>query len=141
MNNIRRFIDIVEAPEGDVIDRPPVRTPDQQQKEVPVHLPGGFTVVILNDPITPMEVVVEAIIYATRLSPDEAIRRMMRAHQGGWAAIASYASRDVAETVADRMMNHARNNNKYDHYKRHTGHQGPWPFTAEVIEADGGNGE
>lgn len=141
--NIRELIKIVEAGDAEVIDRPPVldRPPVHQHQDVPLHLPGGFTVVILNDPVTPMEVVVEAVVAATRLSPDEAIRRMSRAHTQGWAAIASYASKDMAETIADRIMRHAQNNTKYDHYRPHIPYNDPWPLHAEVMEAgEGGNG-
>jgi ATP-dependent Clp protease adapter protein ClpS len=122
---------IIEQPE--VVDRPPVR----QREEVPLHVPGGATVVILNDPVTPAEVVVEAVVHGTGLSPDEAWRRVNRAHQGGWAPVASYASYDLAETVAERIMAHARNNTNYDHYRQFVRHQGPWPLTAEVTEAGG----
>jgi ATP-dependent Clp protease adapter protein ClpS len=140
--NIRELISIVEAGEADVIDRPPVhhRPPEQQRQEVPVHLPGGWTVVILNDPVTPFEVVIEAIVAATRLSPDEAVRRMHKAHTQGWAAIASYASKDMAETIADRIMRHAQQNDRYDKYRPHIPYNDPWPLSAEVIEAGDGNG-
>jgi hypothetical protein len=63
---------------------------------------------------------------------------MMRAHQGGWAAIASYASKDIAETIADRIMAHAQNNTRYEHYRTHPhfrNFQGPWPLHAEVMDA------
>jgi len=123
---------IIERPEDTVIDKPPVI----QKKEVPLHVPGGSTVVILNDPVTPAEVVVEAVVHGTGLSPEEAFRRVNQAHQGGWAAVASYGNRDIAETVADRIMSHARNNTSYDHYRQFVKHQGPWPLTAEVMDAD-----
>lgn len=117
---------------GEVIDRPPVK----QREEVPLHVPGGATVMILNDDVTPAEVVVAAVIYGTGLSAGAAIRRMEQAHQGGWAAIASYANRDVAETVASKIENHARNNTNYDHYRRFVNFHGPWPLAAEVMDAD-----
>jgi ATP-dependent Clp protease adapter protein ClpS len=132
MKTLREYIDLIENAE--VVDRPPVR----QQQEVPVNLPGGFTVMILNDNMTPAEVVVEAIVASTGLSESEATKRMMRAHRGGWAPIASYASKDMAETVADRMMRHAQQNTNYDHYRRHPhfrNFNGPWPLTAEVRDA------
>ena len=103
-------------------------------------MPGGSTVVIFNDGKTPAEVVVEAIVAATGLDPNEAFARMMRAHQGGWAPIAAYASRDVAETKAEQIMQHARSNTNYDHYRQHPALRnftGPWPLHAEVMDADG----
>jgi ATP-dependent Clp protease adapter protein ClpS len=135
-----RFLEIfLEA--GEVIDKPPVvnKPPAQQPKEIPLNSPGGATVMILNDDITPAEVVVEAIMYGTGLPAGEAIRRMESAHQGGWAAIASYANRDLAESVAQKIESHAQNNDRYDHYRRHIpprGHFGPWPLSVEVMDAE-----
>lgn len=129
---MKEFIDIIKEAESTVIDRPPV----SKQQEVPLNVPGGATVMILNDDITPWEVVVEAIMHGTGLSEAEAMRRMRRAHEGGWAPIASYASRDLAETVANRIQSHAMNNRSYDHYRRYSGYQGPWPLAVEVVDAE-----
>jgi len=116
-----------------VIDRPPV----QKKEEVPLHRPGGATVMILNDEYTPAEVVVEAIVAGTGLSPEEAMRRMMKAHTDGWVPIASYATRDMAETVASKIEQHARSNTRYDHYRKYMKNfQGPWPLSCEVMDAD-----
>lgn len=124
-----------EITDDTVIDKPPVRTP--QKTEVPLHIPGGATVMILNDDITPAEVVVEAIMYGTGMSASEAIRRMERAHQGGWAPIAAYASRDLAESVASKIEMHARSNKRYDHYKPHIPYTGEvWPLAVEVMDAE-----
>ena len=100
--------------------------------------PGGWTVMILNDGFTPHEVVVEAIVDVIGLNETQAYQRMMAAHQGGWAAIKSYGSKDLAETKAEQLMQHARSNTNYDHYRRHPhfkNFRGPWPLTAEVMEA------
>ena len=101
-----RFLEILL--EDEVVDKPPVtnKPPAQQPKEIPLNSPGGATVMILNDDITPAEVVVEAIMFGTGLPAGEAIGRMERAHQGGWAAIATYASKDVADSVASKIENH-----------------------------------
>jgi ATP-dependent Clp protease adapter protein ClpS len=131
--DIRRYLDIIR--EAEVADKPKVAPPEVAPTEVPLHVPGGATVVILNDKVTPFEVVVEAIMHGTGLAQDEAVRRMMQAHHTGWAPVASYASRDVAETVANKIETHARNNTKYDHYRRLNRHQGPWPLAAEVMDA------
>lgn len=128
--------ELFESPE--VVDRPPVR----QQQEVPLHVPGGATVVILNDPVTPYEVVVEAVVAGTGLSADEAARRVHHTHREGWSPVASYASVDMAETVARRIEQHARSNNRYDHYRPYIpyrgrrGYNGEWPLTCEVMDAD-----
>jgi len=123
---------IAEAHGADVVDR----TPAHHKQEVPLYVPGGATVVVLNDNVTPFEVVIEAIMHGTHLSEAEATKRMMAAHKNGWAAVASYGSRDLAETVAHKIEEHAAHNPNYDHYKQHTGHHGPWPLTCEVMDAD-----
>lgn len=140
MNSMRDLIKIVEnGPEVTVIDRPPVKK--KQSQDVPVHLPGGFTVVVLNDPVTPFEVAVEAVVAGTHLSPGEAIKRMMAAHKKGYAPVAAYATKDMAETVAENIEQHARANKSWDHlrpyvpYMGKTGYTGPWPLSCEVMES------
>ena len=133
MKTLREYIEIIEN--GEVVDRPPVH----HQAEVPLHIPGGSTVMVLNDDKTPAEVVVEAIVHGTGMSPEDAFKRMMRAHRGGWAPIAAYSSKDLAETVADRIMRHAQQNTNSDHYRAHPhfrNFRGPWPLTVEVMDAD-----
>jgi ATP-dependent Clp protease adapter protein ClpS len=85
---------------------------------VPLETPGGANVGILNDPVTPFNVVVEAVMAGTGLSESEATRRMVQAHTTGRAAVASYASRDLAETVAGRIEANAR----------------PWTLATYVVE-------
>ena len=132
MSSIKRYLDIVREADADVLDREKVT----QKQEVPLHVPGGATVVVLNDHVTPFEVAVEAVVAATGLSTSEASKRMMRAHTQGWAAVAAYANRDIAETIAAKIMQHARSNTNYDQYRRFTGHTGPWPLHAEVMDAE-----
>lgn len=106
--------------------------------EAPNKKPGGWTVMILNDDKTPAEVVIEAIVDVMGMSASQAYQKMMQAHKGGWAAIKSYGSKDLAETKAEELMAHARSNDGYDHYRTHPhfrNFQGPWPLTAEVMEA------
>ena len=128
-----------------VIDRPKTGAP-VHPKEMELNKPGGFNVVILNDEITPAEVVVEALMAAVGLSKAAATKRMLRTHRGGWFVVATYSSADVAETIAERIMQHARGNTGYDHYRTHPSlpathpirrHKGPWPLAAEVMEAGG----
>lgn len=116
------------------IDLDDVRVTSRQ--EVPLYVPGGATVVVLNDNHTPFEVVIEAIVAATNLSEGEAARRMMQAHQQGWSPVASYPTRDIAETVASNIENHAANNDRYEMYKRVQNWRGPWPLTCDVMDAD-----
>lgn len=132
---LRKLIDIVREAE-EVIDRPPTR----QREEVPLHIPGGFTVCIQNDPITPFQVVVEAIVAATGMDVGEAARRMMQAHTSGLAPVAAYASRDVAETRASQIEQHARSNRRWDELRPMIpprGYYEPWPLQTEVLDAGG----
>lgn len=121
--------------EAIVIDK--VKTPVATPVEVPMDKPGGFTVVLLNDPVTPFEVVIEAIMYGASLSEAEAIKRMMKAHRNGWSPVAAYASKDIADTVANKIQIHARGNTRFDKYRVLSNHKGPWPLTAEVMESGG----
>ncbi len=130
MRSIRHYINILE--DTGVLDRERVI----QKQEVPLHVPGGATVVVLNDHVTPFEVAVEAVAASTGLSESEASTRMMKAHKQGWAAVAAYANKDIAESVAYKIMRHARGNTNYDHYRRFVKHIGPWPLTAEVMDAE-----
>jgi len=50
--------------------------------ELPLQEPGGFTVVLLNDHVTPAEVVIEAVMAATGFSESKAVERVMAAHTG-----------------------------------------------------------
>jgi ATP-dependent Clp protease adapter protein ClpS len=113
-----------------VIDRPTVVV-----DKFPIEVPGGATVMLLNDPITPGMLVIEAIVASTGLSHSEAIRRVMTAHKGGWSAIAAYGSRDIAETIAAKIVHFVQTNQHYESYKQITKHTGPWPLTVEVVEA------
>lgn len=126
--------------EAEVADRPPelAKPPVGQQQEKSADKPGGFTVMILNDGMTPAEVVIEAISSVTGMSQEAAFDKMMKAHQGGWAPIKSYGSKDLAETIAHGIMRHAQQNDRYDQYRRHPhfrNFKGPWPLTAEVMDA------
>jgi len=134
--NFRKLLNELE-----VLDRPPVKQP----QEIELDKPGGFNVVLLNDNVTPFEVVLEALRSVLGLSEQGAFKRMMRAHRGGWHVVATYASSDVAETMAERLMSHCRDNTNYDHYRNMPGiprapngpggFKGSWPTTFEVMEA------
>lgn len=117
----------------EVIDRPPTVTP--VEATVPVEVPGGATVMLLNNPVTPFEVVLEALMSATGLSHAEAYKRMMKCHQNGWHPVASYGSVDVAQTVADKITRHAAANGRYERYRPLVKHMGPWPLDTEVMDA------
>jgi ATP-dependent Clp protease adapter protein ClpS len=107
------------------------------EKEIELNKPGGFNIMILNNPVTPFEVVVEALMSVLGLSEAEAHKRMMRAHKGGWACVATYGSKDVAETKANAIERAAANNKGYDRYRKFVKYNGPWPLDVEVMEAGG----
>jgi ATP-dependent Clp protease adapter protein ClpS len=133
-NPLRHYINIIESAE--VTDRPNVT----QREEVPLHIPGGFTVCIRNDPVTPFQVVIEAVVAATGLSVGEATKRMMQAHTQGLAPVAAYASKDVAETKANQIEMHARRNQRWDELRPlipPRGYFDPWPLQTEVLDAEG----
>jgi ATP-dependent Clp protease adapter protein ClpS len=137
--NIKPLKEYIREAEA-VVDAPPelAKPPVGQEKEKSADKPGGFTVMILNDGYTPFEVVLEAISSVTGMSQADAYQKMMRAHQGGWAPIKSYSSKDLAETIAHGIMRHAQQNDRYDHYRQHPhfrNFRGPWPLTAEVMDA------
>ena len=134
--NIRKLLDVLN--ELEVKDPTVKNTPAANTEEIPLNQPGGFNVVILNDPVTPAEVVAEAVAAAVGIDIDVAWERMESAHRSGWAVVATYAQSDIAETVADRIMQHARANRRYDRYRPHIpprGYFDPWPLAAEVMEA------
>lgn len=128
----------------DTIEKPSVANKTSTQ-EIPLNKPGGFNVVLLNDNVTPFEVVVEALQAVLGLPASVATKRMMQAHHGGWIVVATFASADVAETKANRLTQHCQNNKNYDHYRTMPGipkyprgpgqYQGPWPTTFDVMEA------
>jgi ATP-dependent Clp protease adapter protein ClpS len=122
---------LLQVLESEVLDR------QASSKEVELNKPGSFNVCILNDPVTPGMLVLEAIVHVIKISPAEAMRRVMTAHRGGWAVVATYSSKDVAETKASLLEDYVRNDKKYDDYHQYTGHAGAWPFTVEVMEAGG----
>lgn len=114
-----------------VIDRvvAPVAT------EAPIEVPGGATVMLLNNHVTPFEVVLEALMFGTGLAHAECYRRMMKTHTNGWHPIASYGSADIAQSVADKITRHAAANGTYEKYRPIVKHSGPWPLDTEVMDA------
>lgn len=107
------------------------------EKEIELNKPGGFNIMILNNPVTPFEVVVEALMSVLGLSESQAYKRMMRAHKGGWSCVATFGSKDIAETKATAIERAAAKNTNYDHYRQFTKFKDPWPLDVEVMEADG----
>ena len=135
MSDIRKLLNEIDSLQ--VKDRDPKLK--NKPAEVPLHIPGGSTVCIRNDSQTLHTVVVEAVMAGTGLSEGEATKRMNQAHLNGLAPVACYASRDVAESVATKIEQHARNNHRYDNIKPYAGLKNgePWPLSCEVLDAGG----
>lgn len=71
--------------------------------------PQMFKVVLLNDDYTPMDFVVDVLMYIFHKPNDEATRLMLEIHNSG-AAICGVYTRDIAETLADQTLSLARRN-------------------------------
>lgn len=69
--------------------------------------PKLYRVVLLNDDYTPREFVVLVLRSVFRLTEDEALSRMITAHQKGACVIAVYTS-EVAEAKATEAVDLAR---------------------------------
>jgi ATP-dependent Clp protease adapter protein ClpS len=140
--DIRKLMNVLN--ELEVAEPTVARPPALDKEESPTDKPGGFNVVIFDDPVTPGYVVWEALMAVLRISQEEAIRRTTAAHDTG-AVVATYSQEDVAQTIADRIMAHAQANTNWDflrnlpnvpRYPRGPGgYQGPWPLQAEVMPA------
>lgn len=69
--------------------------------------PRRYQVVILNDDYTPMEFVIDVLEKFFGISLQQATQLMLKVHHEGRAGIGSF-SRDVAETKAALVVDHAR---------------------------------
>ncbi len=74
-----------------------------------VKQPRLYKVVILNDDYTPMEFVVEVLEMYFGMDREKATRIMLTIHTQG-AATAGIFPRDIAETKAELVNSHAREN-------------------------------
>ncbi|MEO1470011.1 MAG: ATP-dependent Clp protease adaptor ClpS [Pseudomonadota bacterium] len=73
----------------------PVRTAGDSSAD----RPDPYGIVAFNDPVTPMEDVVEVFTDALGLPHDEAIKRMIRVHEDGFAVIVT-----GEETAIDALL-------------------------------------
>lgn len=69
--------------------------------------PRLFRVVLLNDDFTPMDFVVQVLSQYFKKSPADAQRIMLAVHQRG-QGVAGVYPRDIAETKAAQVTQHAR---------------------------------
>lgn len=129
---MKEFIKIIK--EAEVIDRPPelVRQPDEVSAQPPKY--GVF----IHDGDVIGQVVEEALMAVLKWSVEKARRVTMSVPTslGGRALVASYASRDMAETVAQAIHDHAASNQRWNDAKRFLHVVGDWDLdvTAEQIE-------
>ena len=115
-----------------VTDKPPVKEPAKEADKKP----GGANVMLLNDPKTPGMLVIEAVCHATKIGTEEAIRRVLKANKEGWSIVATYGTRDQAETVAKKILDYVHGDNRYDMYRSIVKHTGKWPLAVEVMDAE-----
>lgn len=78
-----------------------------EQARPELKSPRRYQVVILNDDYTPMEFVIDVLEQFFGMNLQQATQLMLKVHHEGRAGIGSY-SRDVAETKATLVVDHAR---------------------------------
>ncbi len=69
--------------------------------------PPMYKVVLLNDDYTPMDFVVDVLLFFFGLQKEQATQVMMQIHLRGRAAVGLY-TRDVAETKAMQVIDYAQ---------------------------------
>lgn len=77
-----------------------------QTAEPELQKPSMYEVIMLNDDYTPMDFVVEVLEDFFYMGREQATRVMLAVHQQGKAVCGVY-SRDVAETKAAQVTQHA----------------------------------
>lgn len=83
----------------DVIERPPQIDNTTEQKPT-TRKPPLYRVILLNDPVTPFDLVTHICKVVFKISPEKAFMIMWTAHKDGACVVACYA-KDIAETKAD----------------------------------------
>lgn len=58
-----------------------------KSKEEELNAPGCYNVYILNNDVTPFDVVFEALVEAANLNPGDAFARLLTAHTKGWSLL------------------------------------------------------
>ena len=85
------------AGDVEIVERPSTREPRR------------YLIVFHNDDYTPMEFVVSVLMRFFHKSEPEATHLMLRVHHTGFAVV-DVCTRDVAETKAAQVMDHAKEN-------------------------------
>jgi ATP-dependent Clp protease adaptor protein ClpS len=78
-----------------------------QEAKPELKMPSLFQVVLLNDDYTPMDFVVEVLEGFFGLDREQATRVMLAVHYEG-KGVAGVYPRDIAETKARQVVDHAR---------------------------------
>lgn len=71
--------------------------------------PPLFKVILLNDDFTPMDFVIEVLVYFFSMTEDAATQVMLHVHTEGMG-ICGVFSKDVAETKVEIVNNYSREN-------------------------------
>lgn len=80
-----------------------------QEARPKLKRPSLYKVVMLNDDYTPMEFVVETLEHFFYMNREQATRVMLTVHTAG-KAVCGVFTKDVAETKAAQVNQHARDN-------------------------------
>ena len=114
MNDIRETIKRLEQLEEEALDKIlDISKTAAAADEEDTAKPGGWTVFIEanRDCIEP--VAVEAVMYGANKTQDQAQAIVTASAWTKRAAVHTYAQRDVAESVAQKISNHAASNTRY----------------------------
>ena len=69
--------------------------------------PSNYTVILLNDEVTPMDFVIELIVKIFRHTPETAKDLTLKIHKEGSAVVGIYTY-EIAETRVDQVMKMAK---------------------------------
>lgn len=80
---------------------------EEAEPSLKIKPPKKYKVILLNDDYTPMEFVVEVLMYFFRHSLAHAIDIMLQVHRSG-KGICGIFTRDIAETKVVQVNNYSR---------------------------------
>jgi ATP-dependent Clp protease adaptor protein ClpS len=80
-----------------------------EQIKIDVQPPGLWKVILLNDDVTPMDLVIDILVSFFKHTPDSAKKITMDIHNTG-SGVAGIYSHEVAEHLAIESTSYARKN-------------------------------
>jgi len=97
-----------ELTEDEVLDR--IRKLANVPAKEPAKKPGGYTLVLINDPEVNGYLVLEALESVLKMTREIAMKKVKAAHNYGMSALVAYSSKDIAETKAQQIRDHVQSN-------------------------------